>query len=145
LCTTGDLTRYRVRIALGLAVAVLLAVEGAAQSPEEAIRVGDRVRYRIGGGGRTKAMVVETGENWVRVEEERGAVRRIERAELSSLAVARGKRRHTLEGALVGGLVAIGLGWGLDEAPCEASHCEDRRGLPILGTCALRSAGSWER
>jgi hypothetical protein len=137
----GDLMRRRRRVAMGLAIGVLLAAEAGAQSPEVTIRVGDRVRYRIEGGDRAKAAVIATSEDWLRVEDESGTSRLIEKAELSSLAVAHGKRRHTLEGALIGGLVGIGLGWGLDELLCEASQCEDQRGVPILGTCGLALGG----
>ena len=105
------------------------------------VRAGDRIRYRIDGDARTTARVIETGEDWLRVNDGSGTLQRIEKAELSSLEVARGKRRHTVAGAVIGGLAGIGLGYGLNALMCEASECENGRERAILAMGSLALGG----
>ena len=93
----------RERVAVGLAIGMLLAACARVQSLDVTVRVGDRIRYRIDGDARTTARVIETGEDWLRVNDGSGPLPRIEKADLSSLEVARGKRRHTVAGAVIGG------------------------------------------
>jgi hypothetical protein len=92
-------------------VAVLLAaaVPVAAQEPAH-VSTGDKVRLTPTGAGRFKATVLDVQPDALVVRLGEGAPRRIALSGLSRLEVARGRRGHVLQGALIGFLPGFVLG-----------------------------------
>ena len=126
--------------ALGAGVAVvvgaLLAGEAAAQTKEILIQAGDRIRYRTASGSKEragKALVLETGPDWLRVEDKRGAFQ-IDKSALQSLAVLRGKHRNPVGGAMIGFLPAALFGAFAAGSMCDyGSDCNVLPAALVVG------------
>ncbi len=113
-----------------------LAGEVTAEASDVRIVVGDRIRYGVDVGNTKKAVVIEAGADWLRVQDEKGdgAAHRIEKAQLRSLKVLRGQRRRVLEGAAIGFVPGAVFGWAAVRALCDAgSDCNEPAGALILG------------
>jgi hypothetical protein len=112
----------------------LLPTLAQAQTPEADITAGNRIRYRLGDGSKAKAVVVEAGEDWLNVQRSSGPVQRIDRRDLKSLSVLRGKRRHALGGTAIGFGIGAGLGYALDQALCDyGSDCNEAPAMLLVG------------
>ena len=110
---------------LSILVGTLLAGPAAAEPREKelVIQAGDRIRYRTGTGydeKTGKATVLETGPDWLRVEDKKGEFR-LEKSKLESLAVLRGKQRNPAGGAIIGFVPGALFGAFMGGVACDGS------------------------
>jgi len=137
------------RSCAGWAVAfgMLLAGEAAAESKELVLQAGDRIRYKLGDEQTGKGVLREIGPDWLLVEDKRGATLTLQKSALQSLAVARGKKRRPLEGAMIGFLPGAAAGALLVWAVCATEGCSGAGGWalgPVIvggGMTAVVGAG----
>jgi len=128
---------------MGMALGLLLAGQAAAEPKELVIEAGDRIRYRLASEKTGQGVVRETGPDWLRVEDKRGASRRLLKSELQSLAALRGKKRNAPAGALLGFLPGAAFGVFAAGAMCDyGSSCDlARPGLVVGAMTAVVGAG----
>jgi hypothetical protein len=130
------------------AAAIVLAFSsiGAAQDAATPLRVGDRVRYRMGKGDPLiTARVIEIlgGSLLVEAEKGRGSIR-LHESRLERLDVARGKRSHWRLGAIVGGgtgAAAGGFFGYVAGALDETQSIQPAEGL-LVGAAIVGAAGA---
>lgn len=117
------------------ALAGILAAPLRAQTPDARVATGDRIRYRLQDGSKGKVTVLGVGADWMKVQRHSGeAVRRIEKADLASLHLWAGRRRHPVEGALLGLGVGAACGYGLAQALCDyGSDCDSGQAMLVMG------------
>jgi hypothetical protein len=92
-------------------LSILLAAAAPVAARDTAsVRAGDKVRLTPSGVGRFKATVLEVQEDALVVRVGEGAPQRIALSGLQRLEVARGRRGHVLQGALIGFLPGFAFG-----------------------------------
>jgi hypothetical protein len=92
-----------------LIVGVLAAVPAAAQD-SPSVATGDKVRLTPSGAGRFQATVLEVQPDALVVRLGSGVPQRIPTSGLKRLEVARGRRGHVLQGALIGFVPGFAFG-----------------------------------